>query len=154
MGGLISLPLSLFITRGLAGSREHERVLMAASLNTFLGAAAMGISMSASMPMLLKVFDGDMPAMSRFNARVATAVTLADFFIAPVVGGLSDAFGRVPSLSFAYCVQALLRGTFAQYPTKSVYVSRSLHVVCPQSQLTLSLLYCTGTLCTQPAFSS
>lgn len=125
---------------------RRRRILLAFALVRCFSMSAMGLLMSASTTMLYELVRKQQTKRARGAlldgtseprgadpevhqivqatlTRVSTLATLADFFIGPVVGRLTDSFGRLPTMVSGLSTLACLRLGIAASPSLAAYTA-------------------------------
>ena len=110
--------------RAVGRRTQHERKqiwLLIATRSCSACAMAM-LAAGAANDLFLRLNGGDFARTQRLLSAVATINTVADFVVAPVVGGSIDAFGRKGALLFGQAIDALMRLLVAVRPSVVTFV--------------------------------
>lgn len=95
---------------------DEQRKVDAICRSAFLMATAVALCVPARAPMVLAMKKGDAAATAQTMGAMSTTAASIEFLLNPVLGRLSDKYGRKPFLLMSTCVNAFLHSLVCAFP--------------------------------------
>lgn len=74
----------------------------------------------------IRAYQGNHVAQAAAQAAVASSASVAAFILGPIVGGLSDAYGRKPMMIMACVLSTVMSALITWRPTVPVLLARQV----------------------------
>jgi DHA1 family tetracycline resistance protein-like MFS transporter len=120
-------------------ARDSRRAMSFIFVAVLLDMLAAGITLPVVPAVIRQLIGGDLPATARYVGGFAALWAAVHFFAAPVIGALSDRFGRRPVLVASMLGQAVDYAAMALAPTVAwLFVGRAVSGALSSSTSTAS----------------
>lgn len=104
------------MAKALEFTEDENRRVLGIRLSAFFMALSIAICVPARAPLVLKLRNGDAALTAKTLGTMSTTAAFIEFLINPVLGRLSDKYGRKPFLLMATSVNAFLHSLVAAFP--------------------------------------
>jgi len=95
---------------------DEQRKMNAICRSAFLAATAVAMCVPARAPMVLAMKKGDAAATAKTMGGMSTAAAAIEFLLNPILGRLSDKYGRKPFLLMSASVNMILHSLVTAFP--------------------------------------